>query len=131
LGADYSGWQRIRILAPNEIVSSAASFALNCASTVTSVVAGVTPTSYTGACPKLFNFYATITANGPCTVTYKWERSDGAIAPTYSITFAAAGSQTVTTTWQIGIDYSGWQRVRILTPNPTLSNQASFSLNCL
>src|SRR4030042_221936 len=66
--------------------------------------ADVRPPSFAGACPKLLNFYATITVNGPCTVTYKWERSDNAMAPTNSITFAAAGSQTVSTTWQIGAD---------------------------
>ena len=97
---------------------------------VTSVTASVDPSSFTGACPKTFNFSAVITVNGPGTVTYKWERSDGAIAPDESITFAAAGSQTVTDSWTIGISYSGWERVHILTPNDSLSNQANFTLTC-
>ena len=97
---------------------------------VTSVTASVDPSSFTGACPKTFNFYAIITVNGPGTVTYKWERSDGAVSPTQSITFAAAGSQTVTTSWTVGASYSGWERVHILTPNDKFSNKAYFTLTC-
>lgn len=97
---------------------------------VTKVTASVDPLSFTGACPKTFNFSAVITVNGPGTVAYRWERSDGATAPTQTITFAAAGSQSVTTSWKLGASYSGWQRVHILAPNEMVSNQANFTLAC-
>jgi len=98
---------------------------------VTSVTASVSPPSYIGSCPHQFNFSAVITANGPGMVTYKWERSDNALAPVQSITFSSAGSQVVTDYWDLGGDYSGWERVRILTPNSVVSNQAIFILTCL
>lgn len=96
---------------------------------VTSVAASVAPTSST-TCPQTFNFSGVINANGAGTVTYKWERSDGAGAPTESVTFSGAGSQTVSDTWTIGGTYSGWEKVKILTPNSTESNQANFTISC-
>jgi hypothetical protein len=87
--------------------------------------------SYTGFCPKTFNFTGVITANSPGTVTYRWERSDGVISPLQSATFSASGTQIVSETWQIWGAYSGWERLHVLTPNDSLSNQASFTLTCL
>lgn len=98
---------------------------------VMSVSANVSPPTFIGACPHLFTFSAIITVNGPGTVTYKWERSDGASAPVQSLTFVAAGSQVVTETWDLGAVGSKWERVRILTPNSTVSNDAVFTLTCL
>jgi hypothetical protein len=98
---------------------------------VTSVTAGTSPPSHSGACPYQFTFSAVITVNGPGTVTYKWERDDNASAPVESLTFASAGSQVVTTTWYLGGSGSGWERVHILTPNNTVSNEATYILNCL
>ncbi len=133
LGASYSGWQRVKILTPNVTFSNQANFTLSCHA-VTSVTASVTPSSHTNflcSSTKKFNFSAVITVNGPGTVTYRWERKDGAIGTTKSITFAAAGSKTVTTSWTLSGDYSGWQRVHILTPNVKFSNKASFTLDCI
>ena len=96
---------------------------------VTNVTASVSPAS-SSSCPAQFNFSAAITVNGPGTVTYVWERSDGASAPTQSLTFGSAGPQTVNNTWTLSGSYSGWERVRILTPNALVSNQAGFALNC-
>jgi len=102
-------------------------------SAVTSVTASVDPTSYSGPGPKSFTFSAVITVNGPCIVTYKWERSDHATGPTQTITFDTAGSQTVTYTWtSISVSpYSGWGRIHILTPNDMTSNQANFTLSII
>jgi hypothetical protein len=98
---------------------------------VTSVTASVDPPSYTGTCPKTFNFSAVISANGPGTVTYKWERSDGVTSPTGSITFDTAGSKTVTSAWDLSSNGTWWMRLRILTPNEMVSNQATFTLSCV
>lgn len=133
-GASSSGWAHLHAVTPNEIFSNQASFTLTCAtsaSAVTSVTAGVTPPSHSGACPKAFNFYGTINVNGPCTVTYKWEGSDGSTTSAESIAFPAAGSATVSTTWLLGASYSGWQRLHVFTPNEAVSSPASFTLNCL
>ena len=98
---------------------------------VTSVTASVSPSSFTGECPKTFNFSAVIAVNGPGTVTYRWERSDGAIASTQTVTFTAAGSKTVTATWTLSAAGTHWMRIHILTPNEMISNQASFQLICI
>jgi len=98
---------------------------------VTSVTATTSPPSHTGACPYTFTFSAIITVNGPGTVTYQWERDDHPSVPIESVTFASAGSQIVTSTWDLGGTGSGWKRVHILTPNDTVSNEAIYILNCV
>jgi hypothetical protein len=98
---------------------------------VTSVTASVDSPSFSGPCPHQFNFSAIITANGSGTVTYQWERADGASSSPQTIYFGSAGSIAVTSYWIIGTSYSGWERVRILSPNSLQSNEAVFTLNCL
>jgi hypothetical protein len=70
--------------------------------------------------------------NGPGTVTYRWERSDGQVKPSQSLVFAAAGSRTVTDQWSsVPISTTnGWQLVRVGSPNEVLSNQATFQNSC-
>ena len=100
------------------------------------VTAAVAPTSSVACSPTqtTFNFSATITTNATGTVTYKWERSDGAIASEKTEVFSEAGSKTVSTTWTItrtsGQTYNGWQRVKILFPNSITSNEANFTVSC-
>ena len=69
---------------------------------VTSVTAGIEPSSYTNC----YTLYADITANGPGTVTYIWESADGGgswqMLPTQDMAFIEGGS---TTAAQPG---SGW-----------------------
>lgn len=98
---------------------------------VTGVVAAVSPTS-SNSCPTTFNFTANITTNAAGTVTYKWERSDGATGATENLVFDSAQTKTVETTWNIENDEppQKWERVHILTPNDISSNQATFTLNC-
>jgi hypothetical protein len=98
---------------------------------VTSVTANASPPFYSGPCPYQFNFSGIITVNGPGTVTYQWERSDGTSDPAQTATFSSAGSQIVTTYWYLGAIGTGWYRLHILSPNNTTSNQAFFVLNCL
>jgi hypothetical protein len=97
---------------------------------VTSVTASVNPPFFSGTCPTTFNSYTLITANGPGTVTYRWEDSEGGIKSTESLYFSGAGSQSVSTTWPVGLSGTVWVRLHILSPNETLSNQASFTLIC-
>jgi hypothetical protein len=130
IGVTYSGWEQLHVYSPNDLVSNRANFNLTCGSSVSGISVNVIPPSYTGACPRTFNFSAEITADGPGTVTYRWERSDGAQAPTQTIFFGSAGTQTVSESWQLGASYSGWERLHILSPNNVISNVANFALTC-
>jgi Bacterial Ig domain len=96
---------------------------------VTNVSASVIPPS-SNSCPTTFNFSALITTNGAGSVTYVWERSDGASAPNQNVVFSGAGTQMVNTTWSIGAAGTNWERVRIISPNALTSNQATFTLTC-
>jgi hypothetical protein len=103
---------------------------------VTGVTTAVAPTSATACSPTTvtFNFSATITTNAPGDVKYKWERSDGAVAPEKTLSFSEAGSKTVTDTWTLtkssGQTYNGWKVLKISSPNSISSNQAAFSVAC-
>jgi len=100
---------------------------------VTSVIANTSPANFTGACPKTFKFYATITANGPGTVTYRWESWDGENSE-YSkdqiMTFSAAGTKTEALEWELLGTAAGMHRVRILAPYDAASNPVYYELNC-
>jgi len=98
---------------------------------VTSVIAKANPSNYTGPCPKTVNMSADITVDGPCTVTYRWERIDGAIGPVETLVFSAAGTKTVSSSWTVYVASNAyWERVSILTPLPMMSNQAAFTITC-
>jgi hypothetical protein len=99
---------------------------------VTSVTASVNPASYNGGCPATFQFTAKIKANGPGTVTYKWERSDGATSAPQTAVLSASGLQIVTTSWTLGkASFSGWERLHVTSPNDLTSNNAAFALTCV
>lgn len=102
-------------------------------SRVIRVYASVNPPSFTGPCPKVFEFTGKIAVDSPGVVKYKWLRSDNAQAPEQTINFNAPGTQVVTTTWTLGgagMTYNGWEAIQILSPNPMTSNKAVFTLNC-
>ena len=69
-----------------------------------------------GACGG-FTANASIVTNGPGTVTYTWKFSDGATVPNETMTFAAAGTQTDSFTWNVGAAGTHWIDVYIITPN--------------
>lgn len=99
---------------------------------VINVTAHANPPSYHGPAPVNLNFVADITTDGACTVTYKWERSDGAGAPVKTLVFNSATTKHVTTSWMLGGGPGAgtvWQRVHVLTPLPMMSNQATVNLN--
>ncbi len=98
---------------------------------VTSIYVSANPPSFTGSCPVTVNFSAIITVNGPGTVTYRWEDSDGGAEDIQSIYFSSAGSQTVNGWWLVDTSGSYWLRVHVFTPVETMSNQATFMLSCV
>jgi hypothetical protein len=105
-------------------------FSADLAARVTKVHVSVNPTSFSGKCPKTFEFTGVIVSNSPGVVKYQWKRSDNATAPIKSITFRGPGKQVVKTTWTIGRSYTGWQSLLILAPNKMMSNKAHFKLKC-
>ncbi|HQC38406.1 MAG: hypothetical protein PHX90_03475 [Thermotogota bacterium] len=98
---------------------------------VTRVTASVSPPTYSGQCPKRFEFAGKITVDSPGIVEYKWIRSDGASAPIQKIRFEKAGTLTVNTYWELSTEGEHWQALQILSPNPITSARASFTLKCV
>jgi hypothetical protein len=102
---------------------------------VTGASLSAAPTAYEGCCPTTIKFSGKITVNGRGTVQYTFTRSDGATGPTHSLTFDAAGTKDVSTSWTLGgaslPTYSGWQAIKIVSPNPMESSRAAFRLACL
>lgn len=90
----------------------------------------VTSVSFTnsGGCGG-FTATANITANGAGSVTYHWVRSDGATdtAVHPPVVYAAAGSQSVSTTWSASAPGTFWIDIYIDTPNPQQFGRASFT----
>jgi hypothetical protein len=84
--------------------------------------------SVSGSCGG-FTITANVTANGAGNVTYKWVRSDGAIdgAVHPPIVYAAAGSQSVNTTWSVAAAGSHWMDIYIDSPNHQQFGRANFS----
>ncbi|MGA2157629.1 MAG: hypothetical protein ABSG90_00280 [Dehalococcoidia bacterium] len=97
---------------------------------ITNVTANISPTTFTGSCPKTFTLYANITANGPGTATYRWEREDLRYSNIQNVTFNAAGTQTIALTWDFGETSAGWVRVHMLTPSEITSLPVYYTLNC-
>jgi len=85
---------------------------------------------YTGSCPTTFTLNATITANGPGTITYRWDRSDYRWGHIQSMTFDAAGSKSITLNVDFPETASGWYKVTILSPNSIESNKVTYTINC-
>ena len=76
---------------------------------------------------------ANITANGAGDVTYKWIYSDGANAPTSSLHFGSAGTQSVSTNWALGSVWEGtehWMGIYIDDPNHQEFGHHSFTDAC-
>src|SRR6185503_21253881 len=92
--------------------------------------ASVSPTSYTGACPKNEEFTGTFSVNKPGSVTYRWVKSDGTSSSDATWTFGVAGSKTVNYTWARSSSGSGFAQLKVVTPNELISNKASFDVTC-
>lgn len=88
-------------------------------------VTGVTLTS-TGGCGG-FVANASITTNGPGTVTYTWKFSDGAVVANDTLTFASAGTQTVSRNWSTNASGSYWIDIQIISPNNQQFGRAQFT----
>lgn len=104
---------------------------------VTEVVLKADRFDNSGACPVTVNFTGYIRANGPGKVKYMFTRNDGAQSPVYVMKFTEAGTQPVSTTWQLGSAstlprYEGWQAIKVFAPNEIESSHETgrFTVNC-
>jgi hypothetical protein len=122
--------KRIKLVIVLAVVMAALVFTPELAARVVKVTASVTPTSWSGRCPKRFEFVGKITVDKPGVVKYKWIRSDNANAPVKTLRFRKPGTQKVTTYWQLSAPGTHWEAVQILEPNQMKSNNAVFSLKC-
>lgn len=101
----------------------------NAASLVTNIKVELNPNA-SNACNKGFGVKGAIATNGAGTVTYQWERSDGVITPTKTLTFTDAGTQTVEESWLLSGNYAGWMRLNILKPNTLTSDLVTINSVC-
>ena len=100
--------------------------------TVTKVVVIAKQKTYIGPCPTNIEFLATIFISRPARVEYRWERSDGTAGSREFVDIRSAG-KGVTTTWRVGTPrrvFSGWEKLRVLSPNAISSNRAAFQIKC-
>lgn len=136
LSGTYSGWLQLHVIAPNEVSSNQTAIVSQCqviqpTFQVTSISSALDQ-SKANRCNEGFGIIGTINANGAGTVQYQWERSDGAIAPIRNVTFAQAGTQTVSETWSLSGDYVGWMRLKIISPTADMrSNQTAMVSQCV
>ncbi len=86
------------------------------------------PVTNGGVCGA-FTATANITTNGAGSVTYHWVWSDGAIdnAVHAPLVYAAASTQSVSTTWNVGAAGTYWIDIFIDTPNHQQFGRASFT----
>jgi len=122
--------KRIKLVIILTVIMGALVFTPELAAKVVGAAANVTPTEWTGRCPKRFEFVGKITVDKPGVVEYKWIRSDGANAPVKTLRFRRPGTQNVTTYWELSAPGTHWEAVQILGPNPMTSNRAVFTLKC-
>ena len=100
-------------------------------STVTRVLVAK-PKTYPGPCPVTIEFVGTIFVSRAARVEYRWERSDGGMGPRESVDIRSA-AKSVTSTWRVGAprkSFSGWERLRVLSPNGVISNAAAVQIKC-
>ena len=97
---------------------------------VTGVHVSVDHSKAIGHCPITFKIGADITANGPGTVTYWFQHSDGSISPASSVTFSAAETKLVTESWTRNASGSYWVKIYIDAPNHQWFGPVSLLLIC-
>lgn len=94
------------------------------------------PFNYRGHCPVKIEFSGRVSVIGSGTVSYRFQRSDGAKGPVQTLHFSESGSQRVTTTWQLGganpnfQPFKGAETLVILAPDGGEPKTASFQIYC-
>ncbi|MCI0687668.1 MAG: hypothetical protein L0Y54_10595 [Sporichthyaceae bacterium] len=118
----------LQVSEPNEVTSDAVEVSVTCTPTAR------TSLEFDAICqiPYTIHFRGSITVpHGPMTVTYTWERSDGATGPDLSVSFPAGGKQTQSVpdnTWSLSTSGEFSQRIKILSPFEYTSNWSKFTI---
>ena len=98
---------------------------------VTEMRLEASPNHWGGACPVTINFNGSITVDGPNTVTYGINRSDGGKGPgPQTLHFTSAGSKHVRFTWRLGTpgeNFNGWAQIG---SGSMRSDKAGFQIHC-
>ncbi|MFI9561479.1 hypothetical protein [Nonomuraea endophytica] len=99
------------------------------------VTASAAPESWNGSCSPspTFTFTASITVLfTPETVRYRWISSDFSTGQVEEVHFTALGprSKTVQTTRITGAVGTHWRAVEVISPRRSLSNMASYHVQC-
>ncbi len=98
---------------------------------ITEMALRATPGNYGGACPVTINFHGLIRVDGPNTVIYAIQRSDGAKGEgRQTLHFAGAGSKPVHFTWRVGRpgeNFHGWAQIG---SGNMRSDKAEFEIHC-
>ncbi len=122
--ADQAFWVKITVGTP----ATSSVFA------VVSVITTVDDDNVTSSsCPYEFTWTAKIKVNKAGTISYHWDRSDGASMDPIDLEFSSAGTKTVETTWKLGSapDTSHvWERIYIDDPNHQAFPKVNVTLKC-
>jgi hypothetical protein len=88
------------------------------------------PLSGRQLCPFTLFYTFSITANGPCIVTYYIAKSDGTATPYQSITFGEAGSRTVDISWTVYGSGIYWVELVVTSPDKVTAISEAMDLTC-
>jgi len=100
---------------------------------VTDIEVRVNPAAMNVSCsafPQYAVVNADIVVNGPTTVEWRWETSEGEAFTVEPLLFLEAGSQGVFISYRINTAKDYWIQVHILSPNDT-TGQANFKATCV
>ncbi|MEP7134661.1 MAG: hypothetical protein ABI904_06985 [Chloroflexota bacterium] len=100
---------------------------------VSNIRVRIEPPSLNVACtafPQYVTVNADITVNGPATVAFRWETSEGESIGADSLLFLEAGTQSAFIYYKIVAAKDYWIDVHILAPNDT-SSRTTFKATCV
>lgn len=100
---------------------------------VSNIQVNVEPPSLNVGCssfPQYVTVTAAITTNGPSTVTWRWETSEGEMFDKEPLLYLEGNSQPVLLYYRVNAAKDYWFQVHILSPNDT-TGRAIFKATCV
>ena len=100
---------------------------------VSNIQVNVDPPSLNVSCgsfPQYVTVTAAITTNGPTTVTWRWETSEGETFDKDPLLYFEGSSQPVLLYYKVNVAKDYWFQVHILSPNDT-TGQTVFKATCI
>lgn len=79
--------------------------------------------------PATISYKATIEVNGPASVQWHWELSQGNVTSPETLTFTSFGSQTLEDNYHVGAEGDYWVKIVIDSPNSTFA-KANYKAVC-